>query len=156
MTAAERNLMTSPAPTSLTHFAPVVLRVGLGCVFIAHAYAKAFIYTFPGTARFFEASGFPGWTAYPVFALELVGGLALILGFRTRYVALVLAAVMLGALKPHLANGWMFTSAGGGWEYVAFLLVALVTLVLSGSGAYGLDGFLFGALPSTDGGPDPA
>jgi putative oxidoreductase len=117
-----------------------VLRVALGAVFLAHAGAKAFIFTFAGTARFFEAHGFPGWTAWPVFLAELLGGLALVAGFRTRLVALGLVPVMLGALKPHLANGWMFTNSGGGWEYVAFLLLALVTQALIGSGAFALDG----------------
>ncbi|RKH60582.1 DoxX family protein [Corallococcus llansteffanensis] len=117
-----------------------VLRIALGAVFLAHAGAKAFVFTFAGTARFFEAHGFPGWTAGPVFLAELLGGLALVAGFRTRLVALGLVPVMLGALKPHVGNGWMFTSAGGGWEYVAFLLLALVAQALVGSGALALDG----------------
>lgn len=119
--------------------APAVLRVGLGVIFLAHAYAKAAVFTFPGTEQFFEAVGFPGWMAYPVFLAELLGGAALIVGFKTRHVALGLSAVMLGALKTHLGNGWMFTQAGGGWEFPAFLLVALGSLVLSGAGAFALD-----------------
>jgi putative oxidoreductase len=117
-----------------------VLRIALGAVFLAHAGAKAFIFTFAGTAQFFEAHGFPGWTAMPVFLVELLGGLALVAGFRTRLVSLALVPVMLGALKPHVANGWMFTNSGGGWEYVAFLILALVTQALVGSGALALDG----------------
>lgn len=117
-----------------------VLRIALGAVFLAHAGAKAFLFTFAGTAQFFESHGFPGWTAGPVFLAELLGGLALVAGFRTRLVALGLVPVMLGALKPHVGNGWMFTNAGGGWEYVAFLLLALVTQALVGSGALALDG----------------
>lgn len=118
---------------------PSFLRVGLGAVFVAHAYAKAAIFTFAGTERFFEAFGFPGWTAYPVFAAELLGGLALLAGLRTRFVAAGLALVMVGALKPHAQNGWMFSQPGGGWEYVAFLIVALVALVFTGGGAFALD-----------------
>lgn len=117
-----------------------VLRVALGAVFLAHAGAKAFIFTFAGTAQYFEAHGFPGWTAWPVFLAELLGGLALVVGFRVRWVALGLVPVMLGALKPHLGNGWMFTSSGGGWEYVAFLLLALGAQALMGSGAFAIDG----------------
>ncbi|HEY6562805.1 MAG TPA: DoxX family protein [Polyangiaceae bacterium] len=117
-------------------FGPLALRLGLGGVFVAHAYAKAAIYTFPGTVQFFEAQGFPGFMAYPVFATELVAGLALMAGFGTRWAALALMPVMLGALKPHLAAGWMFTSPGGGWEYIAFLLAALVAQFFVGSGAY--------------------
>jgi putative oxidoreductase len=118
--------------------APLLLRFSLGSVFIAHAYAKAAIYTFPGTEQFFQAHGFPGWTAYPVFLLELLGGIALVAGYRTRWVALALIPVMLGALKPHVANGWMFTNQGGGWEYVAFLMAALAAQAVLGDGAFAL------------------
>lgn len=120
-------------------FGPLVLRLGLGGVFLAHAYAKAFSFTFAGTESFFRANGFPGWTTYPVFAAELLGGLALIFGLRTRLVALALVPVMLGALRVHLGNGWMFTSSGGGWEYPLFLIVMLIAQFFSGSGAYSLD-----------------
>jgi putative oxidoreductase len=125
--------------------APTVLRGALGAVFLAHAYAKAFVFTFAGTAGFFAAHGFPGWTAYPVFLAEAAGGVALLLGFRARAVALALLPIMLGALVPHAGNGWMFTNAGGGWEYVAFLLAALVSQALLGSGAYSLDRVLAAA-----------
>lgn len=120
---------------SRASFAPTLLRGGLGAVFLAHSYAKLAIFTMPGTVAFFEAHGFPGWTAYPVLALELLGGTALLLGFHTRLVALALIPVMAGALIPHLGNGWMFTNSGGGWEYVAFLMVALATQTLLGGGA---------------------
>lgn len=122
-------------PSKFAVMGPVVLRAGLGAVFLAHAYAKVFVFTLPGTAHFFEANGFPGVLAYPVFAAELIGGVALIAGFRTRAVSAVLFAIMLGALRPHLANGWMFTNAGGGWEYVAFLLAALAAQIFLGPGA---------------------
>ena len=46
--------------------------------------------------------------------------------------------VMLGALVPHQANGWMFTNSGGGWEYVAFLIVALAAQAVLGGGAYSM------------------
>jgi putative oxidoreductase len=118
--------------------APTFLRIALGAVFLAHAYAKAAVFTFPGTVQFFEANDLPGWTAYPVFAIELFGGLALVAGFHARLVALGLIPVMIGALKPHLGNGWMFSNAGGGWEYVAFILVALTVQVILGDGAFAL------------------
>jgi putative oxidoreductase len=120
---------------SRASFAPTLLRWGLGAVFLAHVYGKLSIFTIPGTVAFFETHGFPGWTVYPVIALELLGGIGLLLGFQTRLVALALLPVMAGALVPHLGNGWMFTNAGGGWEYVAFLLVALSAQVLLGGGA---------------------
>jgi putative oxidoreductase len=136
----ETHPLAHHARADLAPYGPLALRLGLGAVFLAHAGAKALVFTFPGTAAYFEANGFPGWTAYPVFAAELLGGVALLLGFRTRAVALALVPVLVGALRPHLANGWMFTATGGGWEYVAFLLVALVALALAGPGAHALDG----------------
>ncbi|PTL84779.1 DoxX family protein [Vitiosangium sp. GDMCC 1.1324] len=114
------------------------LRLGLGLVFLAHAFAKLFLFTLPGTVQFFSAHGFPGWTAYPVFAAELLGGALLVLGIQTRLVSLVLIPVMVGALLVHLPSGWMFTNPGGGWEYVAFLISALGTQVLLGDGAFAL------------------
>jgi putative oxidoreductase len=118
---------------------PLALRIGLGVVFLAHAYAKAFVFTLPGTVQFFAAQGFPGWTAYPVFLAELAGGVALLAGFRTRAVALALIPIMIGAVITHAGNGWMFTNANGGWEYPLLLCVLLVAQAFAGAGAYALD-----------------
>jgi putative oxidoreductase len=128
----------SAALSAHATLAPLLLRVGLGSVFLAHAYAKLFLLSLPGTAKFFSAHGFPGWTAYPVFTLELLGGIALLLGIHTQLVAVLLIPIMFGALVPHAANGWMFSNAGGGWEYVAFLIVALAVQALLGGGAFSL------------------
>lgn len=131
-------MTTKTDPDRFSAYGPLVLRVALGLVFLAHAYAKARIFTFAGTEQFFEANHFPGWTVYPVFAAELVGGIALVLGIKTRWVAAGLVAVMLGALKTHLGNGWMFTGTGGGWEYPAFLIAALGAQWAIGAGAWAL------------------
>lgn len=120
--------------TSQSHLAPLLLRLGLGAVFLAHSYAKLAVFTLPGTVAFFEANGLPGWTVYPVLAIELLGGVCLIAGFHVRLAALALIPVMLGALVPHASNGWLFSNPGGGWEYVALLLVALTVQVLLGRG----------------------
>ncbi|CAN5905890.1 DoxX family protein [soil metagenome] len=132
--------MTTPLDSTRTaSYGPLALRIALGIVFVAHAYAKAAIFTFPGTEQFFVAHGFPAWTVYPVFAAELAGGLALIAGFRVRWVAPLLVPVMLGALKTHLDNGWSFMATGGGWEYPAFLIAALGAQWAIGPGALALD-----------------
>ena len=122
----------------LTASAALLLRLALGTMFIAHALLKYFVFTLPGTAQFFGSLGLPGMLAYVVFAAELVGGLLLILGVRTRAVALVLVPVLLGATWAHAGNGWLFTSPNGGWEYPAFWTVALVVQALIGDGAYAL------------------
>jgi putative oxidoreductase len=119
-------------------YGALILRLALGSVMIAHALLKLLVFTLPGTAGFFAAHGFPGWSAYPVFALELLGGLALILGFAVRPVAAVLIPVMTGALIVHFPNGWAFTAPHGGWEYVAFLIAALAAQILLGPGAHAI------------------
>jgi putative oxidoreductase len=123
----------------LTPYAPTALRVALGLVFLLHAYMKLFVYTLPGTAAFFEAHGFPGFAAYPVFLAEAIGGVMLVLGLGARYAALVLMPIMVGAIKPHLANGAAFDSPGGGYEVPMLLLVLLGIQFVLGAGAWALD-----------------
>ena len=53
--------------------------------------------------------------AYPVVAIEFFGGVALVLGFQTRLVALATLPVLLGALTVHIGNGWVFNAPNGGW-----------------------------------------
>ena len=127
--------LSSELESKLQSYGAFVLRVALAGVMIAHALLKLLVFTLPGTAAFFAAHGFPGWTAYPVFALELMGGLLLVLGVAVRGVAALLIPVMIGALMVHLPNGWMFTAPNGGWEYVAFLIAALLAQTLLGGGA---------------------
>jgi len=117
-------------------YAALVLRVSLGVMFIAHALLKYFVFTLPGTAQFFASLGLPGVLGYVTFAAELVGGILLIAGVRTRIVALALVPVLLGATWAHAGNGWLFTSPNGGWEYPAFWTVALVVQALLGDGAF--------------------
>lgn len=114
------------------------LRISLGVMWVAHALLKLIVFTLPGTARYFESVGFPGALAYPVFAAELLGGVALIVGFYAREAALGLLPIMLTAASVHAANGWVHTSPGGGWEYPAFLCVASIVAWLLGDGAFEL------------------
>lgn len=121
-------------------YAALLLRVSLGVMFIAHGLLKVVVFTLPGTVKFFESVGFPGVLAYVVVAVELVGGVMLIAGFRTRAVALIALPVLLGAAFVHLGNGWVFSAPNGGWEYPVFLAVAVVVQALLGDGAYALGG----------------
>jgi len=113
---------------------PTILRLALGSMWISHALLKLLVFTLPGTAHFFEGVGLPGWLAYPVFAAELLGGLALVFGFYARHVALGLLPILLGATFVHLPNGWVFSNQGGGWEYPAFLCIASIVQWLLGDG----------------------
>ncbi|HVK32852.1 MAG TPA: DoxX family protein [Burkholderiaceae bacterium] len=131
---------SSPPATTVTaaELGATLLRVALGSMWIAHALLKLLVYTLPGTAQFFDSVGYPGALAYPVFAAELLGGIALVAGVYARQVALLLLPVMLAAARVHLPNGWVFTAPGGGWEYPLFLAVALVAQWLLGDGAFAL------------------
>ena len=53
-------------------------------------------------------------------------------------VSALFVPILLGALWVHAGNGWVFTSANGGWEYVAFLIVATGVQALLGNGAFAL------------------
>lgn len=117
----------------------LLLRVALGTMFIAHSVVlKLMTFTLPGTAQFFTSLGLPAWLAYATFFAEAVGGTLLVLGIQTRWMALALAPILLGALWVHSGNGWVFTSANGGWEYPLYLLVLSIAQAMLGDGAYAL------------------
>ncbi|MFZ6645508.1 DoxX family protein [Undibacterium sp. TJN25] len=113
-----------------SQFAATLLRAGFGIILIAHALLKVLVFTMPGTVGFFVSQGFPGWMAYPVVAIEFLGGVALVLGFQTRAAALATLPVLLGALTVHAGNGWVFNAPNGGWEYPALLAVLAVVVAL--------------------------
>ena len=119
-------------------YAALVMRLALGVMFIAHAYLKVAVFTIPGTVQFFESLGLPGVVAYVVIAAEFLGGVALVLGWQTRVVALATIPILLGATWTHAGNGWVFSAPNGGWEYPLFLTVAAGVSALLGNGAYAL------------------
>ena len=89
-------------------YAALVLRLGLGTMFIAHGLLKVMVFTLPGTVGFFES----------------------------RAVAVALIPVLLGATYVHWSAGWLFSNENGGWEYPAFLVVATVVQALLGPGRF--------------------
>ena len=122
-----------------TDYGIALLRISLGVMFIAHSVLlKYFTYTLDGTAQFFESVGLPGFLAYVVFGMEAIGGILLVLGVRTREVSAALIPVLAGALAVHSGNGWVFSSANGGWEYPLYLVVLSVAQILLGKGAFAL------------------
>jgi putative oxidoreductase len=126
-------------------YAAFLLRVVLGGLFLAHAALKIFVFTPAGTAGFFQSVGVPGFLAYIVIAVEVIGGLMLIAGVLARLAALALVPVLLGAIATvHAANGFFFNNPNGGWEYPAFWAIALIVLAALGDGAYA-------AVPTTRG-----
>lgn len=131
--------------TALTTTARAILRVVVGFLFAAHGGQKFNEWTIAGTTAAFGDMGIPlAEVAAPVIAsLELIGGIALILGLLTRPIAALLTLDMLGALiLVHLPAG-VFV-ANGGYELVLLLGAATLALALVGPGRASADYALFG------------
>ena len=125
--------------TRTAPYAALILRITLGVLFLAHAGLKLFVFTPAGAAQFFGSLGLPPALAYLTIAAETAGGIALILGFFTRWVALALVPILLGAIVfVHGSAGFFFSNPKGGWEYLAFWIAALVAQALLGDGALAL------------------
>jgi len=111
-----------------------LLRVTVGAVFVAHGGQKFFM-GFHNVADFLSSAGIPQPTTAAIIltAVEFFGGLALILGILTRYVAIMLAFDMSVALvMVHWTNGFFMPN---GIEYPMVLLAANLTLILAGGGS---------------------
>jgi len=121
--------------TQLQSAGVTTLRVSLGVVLLAHSlYLKLMVFSLSGTAGYFESIGLPGMLAYLTFIVEVAGGVALIAGYRVRIAALLVIPFLLGATWAHSANGWLFSSANGGWEYPLFMAVVAMAIALIGTG----------------------
>lgn len=131
----------------LTTAALTILRVALGFLFAAHGFQKFNEWTIAGTQAAFAQMGVPAanLTAPLVAGLELVGGIALILGVLTRVVAALLAVNMIGALFLVHAAAGVFADKGG-YELVLLLGAAALALALTGAGRVSVDRALFGRM----------
>jgi putative oxidoreductase len=124
--------------TRTAPYAALLLRLSLGIMFVAHASLKIFVFTPAGTVAFFAKLGMPAELAYLTMFGELLGGIALILGVWTRAVSVLLIPFLAGAIVTVHNTAWMFAAPGGGWEFPAFWIAALVVQALLGDGAYAL------------------
>ncbi len=115
-----------------------LLRAALGLMWVSHALMKYILFTVPGFAGYLTSVGMPGFLAWPVILAELGGGLLILFGVYARQVSVLLIPVMAGAMSVHIANGWVFSAPGGGWEYPAFLILVSVVVALAGEGAFAL------------------
>ena len=121
---------------SLRRFAPHmlgILRIVTALLFMAHGTQK--LLGFPAS-EFSPAVGSLPWIAG---AMEIVGGLLLLLGLFTRPVAFILSGQMAVAYWMAHAPQSFFPVVNGGDAAVMFCFVFLY-LVFAGPGSFSLDG----------------
>jgi len=123
--------------------AETFVRIVVGAMFLMHVSVKFKIGAGAVAANIMAKNGLEpalGW-AYVVMAIEVVGGVCLIAGLFTRFVAAVLAIEMLIALLfVHLPKG--YAAGAGGYEYVLLIGAVCFVFAIRGGGPYSVDRFL--------------
>ncbi len=125
-------------------YAPLILRIAIGLVFLLHGLSKFGILgdgNLQQTGAMFTGMNMPlpSVTAPLVAAIEVVGGVALLLGFGTRFASIPLVVIMLVAIfAVKLPNGWNPVGRGG-YELDLVILAGLLVLLLLGSGPLALE-----------------
>jgi putative oxidoreductase len=116
----------------------LVLRVVVGVTFFAHGWLKFNGMGMEGTTGFFTSLGIPmpAVTAWIVVLVEMLGGLALILGVFTLPVGLALAADMMGVLI--FAKHGASLIGQKSYELELNLLAASLAIALAGPGIFSL------------------
>jgi putative oxidoreductase len=133
----------SDALEGYAEYNPFLLRLALGIVMVAHGADK--IGGVGGFAGFLDSMGVPVAIvfAWIVTIVELGGGLLLLAGVLTRYVALLMAVDMaVATVLVHLPNG--FFASDGGVELTLLLFLVSVALALQGAGPLSLERQLLG------------
>jgi putative oxidoreductase len=121
----------------------LILRVTLGALFLIHGIVK-FQGGIENIVGWFESIGLPGFMAYGVAFVEIIGGFALIIGLATRFVSALFALLMIGAtLKVKPSIGLLGNGQMAGYELdLAFLAIALY-LVINGSKVLSVSQLIF-------------
>lgn len=109
----------------------LLVRLGLAVVFIMHGWSKAG--DISTTAGFFSSLGLNIFWVYVVAYVELLGGIALLVGVWSRWAGILLAIDMVFAI--YLVK---FVSGLRGYEFELLLLLVALAVYFSGSGRYSI------------------
>jgi len=119
----------------------LILRISVGIVMVAHGLPKIFWKRELFNKKWKKEYGFPLGSVIITGIVQVVCGLAIIVGIFTQLSSLILALNMLVATYISIwkhDEPFLSTPEGKGWD-VNFLLVgALITLVLLGGGTWSL------------------
>jgi len=141
------NSLVESASRRFGSIAPLATRIVIGLAFFQAGLGKW--RHMPNIVQFFDSLGIPlpAFNAYLVASMELVGGLALILGLFTRFFAAGLTTTMVVALltadTADFLASWSASSEIAPTDVTAFtFLLFLVWLVAYGAGKLSLDALL--------------
>jgi putative oxidoreductase len=134
----------------------LVVRLGLGIVFVAHGSQKVLGW-FGGaglraTMEGFGKMGIPPAAAALAAFVELLGGLALVVGLLARPAALGIMIVMLVAIaKVHARHGFFLNfqgvpGRGHGYEFNFVLIAMALSILIGGAGVLSVDRAIWLAL----------
>ncbi|MDD5464962.1 MAG: DoxX family protein [Candidatus Omnitrophica bacterium] len=119
----------------------LVLRLGIGIMFVAHGLQMAFgLFGGPGVRGFSgmltSLGFFPAiFWSYVASYTVLAGGLLLIAGVQTQAAAtLLLVFILTAAIKVHLSKGFFLSN--GGFEYTFVIAATCLALILLGPGKF--------------------
>ncbi|WP_260288312.1 DoxX family protein [Peribacillus aracenensis] len=116
-----------------------LLRVMLGVSFFIHGLSK-FKGGLDNTAGWFQSIGIPGFMGYVVGIIELVGGIALMIGLGTRIISALLVFIMAGAIVyVKFPAGFMGNGEGTGYELDLVLMIIALHMVMNGSRFLSID-----------------
>ena len=118
-------------------FATLLGRAGLSLIFIISGFGK--IAAYAGTQQYMESQGVPGALLPLVILAELGGGLAILGGLFTRWVALALAAFSVVAALLFHNNFGDQMQAINFWKNIA-MAGGFLVLYANGAGKFSIDG----------------
>jgi putative oxidoreductase len=117
-------------------FGILSIRIMAGIVFIAHGMPK--FYDVSGGFGFFQSISLPSVLFLPIALLEVIGGLAILLGVLTRIASLLFIIEMTGAIVfAKFSKGFV-----GGYEFELLLISICITLALVGPGMVSIENYI--------------